>query len=479
MPESHTNRTSGGLLVELDRDSSTPVHVQLEVTIRAAIRSGRLAADSAVPASRRLAEELGLSRGVVVEAYQQLTAEGYLISRPGGYTRVAGGVRATEPAAEAAPDAATGRAVDFRYGRPDVSQFPREAWLRSVRTVLVEAPHDRLNYLDGRGAIELRTALADYLNRVRGTWAEPGNVIACNGFAQAVSLIVPVLAAHGMRRLAVEDPSDDGAVRVAREAGLDVVGIPVTPDGIDVAALEASGADVVLVTPAHQFPTGCVMSPDTRTALLAWATSRDRLIIEDDYDAEYRYDQAPVGALHGLAPDNVIYAGTTSKTLAPGLRLGWLVAPTRLVGEIAARKVEVDRGSPVIDQLAFAHFLRTGEFDRHLRRMRPLYRRRRDYLLACLGEHLPELSPVGIAAGLHVFAWLPPDLPEQAVIDAALAQGLVIAGIGGYQLGADARGGLIVGYGKLDEASIREGVLILRRVIDELRGASGRGESVL
>ena len=329
MPESHTNRTAADLLVELDRDSSTPVHVQLEVMMRDAIRSGRLAADSAVPASRRLAEQLGLSRGVVVEAYQQLTAEGYLISRPGGYTRVAGGVRATEPAAEAAPDAAIGRAVDFRYGRPDVSQFPREAWLRSVRTVLIEAPHDRLNYLDGRGAIELRTALADYLNRVRGTWAEPGNVIACNGFAQAVALILPVLAAHGMRRLAVEDPSDDGAVRVAREAGFEVVGIPVTPDGIDVAALEASGADVVLVTPAHQFPTGCVMSPDTRTALLAWATSRGGLIIEDDYDAEYRYDQAPVGALHGLAPDNVIYAGTTSKTLAPGLRLGWLVAPTR------------------------------------------------------------------------------------------------------------------------------------------------------
>ena len=476
MPDARTNRSLGELLVELDRRSPTPAHVQLEALLRNAVRSGRLAAGSVVPASRRLAAELGLSRGVVVEAYQQLTAEGYLISTPGGYTRVAHGVAAAAPT-DARPAGPSGGSpgrepaagIDFRYGRPDVSRFPREAWLRSVRTVLARTPHDRLTYLDGRGAPELREALAEYLNRVRGTWAVADDIVACNGYAQAVSILMPVLVAAGVRRIAVEDPSDDSAVRVARAAGMEVVGIPVGAGGIDVGALAASGAQAVVVTPAHQFPTGCVMAPETRTALLGWASQTGGLIVEDDYDAEYRYDQTPVGALHGLAPDRVIYAGTTSKTLAPGLRLGWLVAPPRLAPALAEQKVEVDRGSPVIDQLAFADFVTTGAFDRHLRTMRPLYRRRRDALLAAMADHLPELTPVGIAAGLHVFAWLPADLDELDVIAAAQGRGVIIGGIAGYRMGAELPGGLIFGYGTLDEAGIVSGVLLLRQAIDEVR----------
>ncbi|MFC0680065.1 PLP-dependent aminotransferase family protein [Lysobacter korlensis] len=472
--ESRTNTVGWGLFVELDRESSIPAHVQLEVAIRDGIRTGRLKGESVVPSSRRLAQDLGLSRGVVVEAYQQLTAEGYLISQAGGYTRVASGVTraGASPGKGAAQPASTEEKhlLDFRYGRPDVTQFPRAAWLRSLRKVLTESPHDRLNYLDGRGAPELRAALADYLNRVRGTWATPDNVVACNGFAQAVALIMPVIASNGVRRLAVEDPSDGDAVRIARAAGLEVVGIPVTPDGIDVAALARSEADAILVTPAHQFPTGCVLSSEARTRLLAWANDRNALILEDDYDAEYRYDETPVGALHGLAPDRVLYAGTASKTLAPGLRLGWMVVPDRLVDAIAALKVEVDRGSPVIDQLAFAEFLRNGDFDRHLRRMRPIYRRRRDVLIDAMNEQVPELDPVGIAAGLHIFAWLPPDLPEVEVIAAARRRGLMVAGIHDYRHGTEDRGGLLLGYAKLQEDMIRRGVGIVRRALDDVLG---------
>jgi GntR family transcriptional regulator/MocR family aminotransferase len=474
MAKSSTNLVAGEVHVEFDRDATTPMHVQLEVGLRDAIRSGRLSGDSVLPATRRLAEQLGLSRGVVVEAYQQLTAEGYLVAQTGGYTRVAREIGIAPRAERDAPHdrlrGADGRLlIDFSYGRPDVSQFPRAAWLRTLRTVLTEAPNERLTYLDGRGAPELREALAEYINRVRGAWAAPDDIVICNGFAQALTIIFPVLRARGVRLLAVEDPADSDARRTARNAGLEIVGIPVTETGIDVDALTASGAQAVLVTPAHQFPTGCVLSPERRAALVAWARDTGGLIIEDDYDAEYRYDQSPVGALHGLAPDHVIYAGTTSKTLAPGLRLGWLVAPGELVPALAQQKFDTDRGSPVIDQLAFAEFLTRGEFDRHLRKMRPIYRRRRDVMLAALRRHLPELDPIGISAGLHVFAWLPPGLDEAALVSAASRHGLVLDGCAQYHVAGHGRAGALFGYGKLDEAAITDGVLALRGAVDELR----------
>lgn len=467
MVVSSTNSAGPELLVTLDRSSSVPMHVQLETGIRQAVRTGRLARDSTLPATRRLAEDLGLSRGVVVEAYQQLTAEGYLVSAPGGYTRVAGSV--TVPIPPSARVHSAPGAIDLRYGRPAVTEFPREAWLRSLRRVLTEAPHERLSYLDGRGALELREALADYLNRVRGTWATPDGVIACNGFAQGWALIVSVLVAQGVRRLAVDDPSDGDARRVAERAGLQIIGVPVTAAGIDVAALEGSGAEAVLLTPAHQFPTGALLSAEGRAGVLAWAERHRAFIIEDDYDAEYRYDNSPVGALQGLAPDRVIYAGTASKTLAPGLRLGWLVAPASLVDELAAAKVVLDRGSPVVDQLAFADFLVRGELDRHLRRMRPFYRRRRDALLSALAEHLPGLQPVGISAGLHVFCWLPADLPQELIRERALARGVEFHDFAPYRLDPTLPDGLILGYGAADEDAIRAGVAIIGEIVREVR----------
>jgi GntR family transcriptional regulator/MocR family aminotransferase len=462
-----TSSGAGELLVELRRDAAVPLHQQLEGAIRERIRRGLLRADTVMPSTRALAEDLGLSRGVVVEAYQQLVAEGYLVSRAGGYTQVAA-VDVVEPQHAVVNPGGPPR-IDFRYSRPDVSQFPRAAWLRSIRRVLNETPHLSFAYLDGRGALELRTALADYLNRVRGTAARTENMLICNGFAQGSRLLLQVLAAQGYRRLAVEDPSDNDLRDVAAAAGLESVGVPVLEAGIDVDALERSGADLVLVTAAHQFPTGAVASAETRAALVAWAARRDGLIIEDDYDAEYRYDREPIGAMQGLAPDRVVYAGTASKTLAPGLRLGWLILPSRLVELMSAAKVMDDRGSPVLDQLAFADFVARGEFDRHLRRMRPRYRQLRDTLVDRLAARLPDLVPVGVSAGLHVMTWLPPDLTEAAVREAALERGLGVYGLAPYWVSAPGPAGLVFGYGGLTEKAVAEGIELLADAIGTVR----------
>jgi GntR family transcriptional regulator / MocR family aminotransferase len=460
-------KTSSGLdlLVELRRHDLEPLHRQLERELRNAVRSGRLVAGDALPSSRTLASELGLSRGVVVEAYEQLVAEGYLVSRQGGATRVsrAGAAPAPAPAPEPPPEFD----IAFRYGRPDVSEFPREVWLRSVRRVLARAPSDRLSYIDGRGMPELRTALAAYLNRVRGTCADPERMVICGGFAQGLSLVSQVLHAAGGRQIALEDPSDDTPRTIAARAGLEVVPVEVDDAGLDVDALSATDADAVVVTAAHQFPRGGVLPPDRRARLVGWATPGRRLLVEDDYDAEYRYDREPIGAIQGLAPDRVVYIGSASKTLAPGLRLGWMLLPADLVEPMAAAKYAADRGSPAIDQLAFADFVAHGELDRHLRRMRPIYRRRRDALLAALGEHLPQLTPIGASAGLHLLAWLPAGLTEAAAIEAAAGVGVGIEGVGTYRIARRARPqGLIFGYAGLSERAITEGIRRLGQALD-------------
>jgi GntR family transcriptional regulator/MocR family aminotransferase len=466
------SRLAGDLFIELRRDTAVPLHSQIEASIRAGIRSGRLPVGSSLPPTRTIAGDLGVSRGVIVEAYQQLVAEGYLTSRAGGYTQVAIGPEPAPEPVRTAPRKAP--RIDFGYGRADVSNFPRAAWLRSIRRVLTEAPNDRFGYLNGRGVPELHDAIADYLNRVRGTAADPADIVICNGYAQGVTLLVQVLAKAGARRLAVEDPStDDDARVVAAAAGLEVVGVPVDRDGVRVDALDRTDADALVLTPSHQWPTGGVLSAECRAGVLKWAGERGALVIEDDYDAEYRYDRAPIGAMQGLAPDRVVYAGTASKTLAPGLRLGWLVVPRHLVDDVVQAKVAADRGSSVIDQLTFADFLARGEFDRHLRRMRPAYRRRRDALLTALRDRTPELEPAGVAAGLHLVAWLPADLEESEIVTAAARRGLGVYGVGPYRMSGEGPGGLIFGYSTLSERTIAEGIGVLAEVIDEVRSPGG------
>jgi len=461
------NRTDSGLLVMLRHDGHAPLHRQIETSIREAIRAGRLPRGSSLPPSRALAADLGISRGVVVEAYQQLTAEGYLASQSGGYTRVAAG---PARAAAALPQERAPRpAIDLSYGRADVSSFPRAAWLRSIRAALADAPNEVFGYLSGRGVPQLRTAMAGYLNRVRGTVADPEQMVICTGYAQGVTLLMGVLAARGARRLALEDPSsNDDALPAARAAGLDVVGIPVDSDGIRVDALRDSGADAVILTPSHQWPTGSVLSARNRAAVVRWAAERGAVIVEDDYDAEYRYDRTPVGAVQGLAPEHVVYAGSASKTLAPGLRLGWFVLPAHLTEPMAAAKIAADRGSAAMEQMALADFVTRGEFDRHLRRMRPVYRRRRDALLAALARHLPWLEPDGVSAGLHLVTWLPPHLDETAVVAAARRAGVGLDAVGPYRISNPGPGGLIFGYATVSERAIAEGVATLAEVISGL-----------
>jgi GntR family transcriptional regulator/MocR family aminotransferase len=373
------------------------------------------------------------------------------------------------PAAALSQERAPRPAIDLSYGRADVSSFPRAAWLRSIRAALADAPNEVFGYLSGRGVPQLRTAMAEYLNRVRGTVADPEQMVICTGYAQGVTLLIGVLAARGAKRLALEDPSsNDDALPAARAAGLDVVGIPVDGDGIRVDALRDSDADAVILTPSHQWPTGSVLSARNRAAVIRWAAERGAVIVEDDYDAEYRYDRTPVGSVQGLAPEHVVYAGSASKTLAPGLRLGWFVLPAHLTEPMAAAKVAADRGSAALEQMALADFVTRGEFDRHLRRMRPVYRRRRDALLAALARHLPWLEPDGVSAGLHLVAWLPPHLDEAAVVAAARRAGVGLDAVGPYRISNPGPGGLIFGYATVSERAIAEGVATLARVISEL-----------
>jgi GntR family transcriptional regulator / MocR family aminotransferase len=456
--------SSSELLVELRRDGAGSLHGQIERALRAAIRDGRLTPGTTMPSSRALAGQLDVSRGVIVEAYEQLAAEGFLVSQQGGITRV-GPTATAAPEATAAPVSYRPR-IDFAYGRPDVTQFPRGAWLRSIREVLNVVPSDLLSYGDPRGVPELRSALAAYLNRVRGMAVHPDRVIVCNGFAQAISIVGAVLALWPSALFAVEDPGQRDPIEVAERVGLPWVPVPVDDGGVSVAALDRSAASAVVVTPAHQFPLGSVLAADRRADLVAWARDRDGLIVEDDYDAEYRYDHEPIGAIQGLAPEHVVYCGSASKVLAPGLRLGWLVAPDRLVKPLAAAKEASDRGSPALEQLAFADFLARGEFDHHLRRMRSVYRQRRGVLLRALARDAPELVPAGASAGLHVTAWLPEGVDEEAVVAAARDAGLGIAGLAGYWMVArDRRPGLIFGYGTAGDRAIEEGVATIGALV--------------
>ncbi len=452
------SRTSSDieLFVPIDRGDARPLHHQLEQQLREAVRSGRLAPDSRMPSTRALAAQLGVARGVVVETYEQLVAEGYLLTRPGGATRVAR--MPMGPTSEAAAPRPAAVEFDFRPGRPDVTEFPRRDWSRSLRRVLNEAPADRFGYLDGHGVPELRESLSAYLDRVRGTCTRARDIVICNGFAQGLQLVANALRETGARRVGVEDPWNATYRRMLASSGLEIVPIPVDDGGLQVERLEQAGVDAVVLTPAHQYPTGAVLAPERRAALIDWADRFGATILEDDYDAEFRYDREPIGAMQGLCSERVIYAGTASKTLAPGLRLGWLAAPRRLAEGIAQAKTLADHGSSAIDQLALADFIERGELDRHLRRARAVYRERRDTLLAGLATLLPELRPTGAAAGLHVLTFLPAGVDEAALVAEAAEQDIGLQGLSSGYAARPACGGLVFGYAAVDERRIPAGL---------------------
>ena len=448
------------LLFAVDRDAPDTLGAQVESNLRQAIREGALRAGARVPSTRDLARQLGVSRRIVVDAYSQLAAEGYLVLRQGARPTVAQGaaVRAATRATAAAPPPPP--RYDFRPSLPDVSTFPRAAWLRSLREALNTMQDVDLGYGDPRGVEILRSALADYLGRVRGVVADPARTVITCGYTQGQNLICRALAARGAKRIAMEDPSDPDQAHAAARAGLEPVPIGVDDDGIRINELERSNADAVLLTPAHQHPTGVVLAGERRTALLAWLRERDAIAVEDDYDAEYRYDRAAVGALQGLEPDRVVYAGSVSKTLAPALRIGWMVVPGDLLDAVTREKSLSDRGTARVEQYALANFLARGELDRHLRRMRIRYRERRDALVQALAEELPEAKVRGIAAGLHATVELPERHDEQAISEEARKRRVALTTMRDYRLRAG-RGSpptLMLGYAKTPEAAIRAGV---------------------
>ena len=441
---------------------------QIEEHLRQAIRTGTLKPGARVPSTRDLARQLGVSRGLVVNAYAQLGAEGYLVVRQGALPRVSDSVAREAAEVDEAPAAAAPR-YDFRPSLPDVSMFPRDAWLRCVRKALTEMTDADLRYGDPRGAQPLRAALADYLGRVRGVVATPSRFVITTGYRQSEHLLCQALAGRGAKRIALENPGHPEQKISARRAGLEPVMIDVDDGGMRIDELERADVDAVILTPTHQSPVGVTLAGERRGALLEWLRDRDAIAIEDDYDAEFRYDRAAVGALQGLEPEHVVYAGTVSKTLVPALRIGWVAVPSRLLDAVAEEKRLADRTTAQIDQHAFAHFLTSGELDRHLRRMRVRYRSRRDALVEALADELPEARVEGIAAGLHATVRLPDGDDERAIAEEAARRHVAIEVMADYRTGMAGAPTLLLGYGQIAEPSIRPGVAALAEAIRATR----------
>jgi GntR family transcriptional regulator / MocR family aminotransferase len=471
MPSKGT--TSPELLIELDRSKPRGLRAQVEDELRAAIRSGRLAPGTTLPSSRAFAHDLGVTRGVVVDAYDQLVAEGYLRSQHGSGTVVnAAAPRARRPSRPVPVRPIVD--VDFRPGLPDLDLFPRTAWLRAAREAMQTMARDELGYIDPRGLVGLRQVLADYLARVRGVHADVDRIVVCNGYGHGLSLVATVLRDLGHTAVAIEEPGYDGNWIGLAAAGLKRRTVPVDRDGMDVERLARTRARAVVLAPAHQNPTGAVLSPERRTAVVEWARTVDGYVIEDDYDAEHRYDRHPTGAIQGLDPDRVVYCGTTSKSLAPGLRLGWLVLPAPLVERVVEARRVTDLTTSTVLQATYAAFLSRGDLDRHLRRMRATYRQRRDALVAALAEHLPEATPVGASAGLHLLATLPDDVDERRLAELTLEQSVRVYPLSDHRVDKadDAERGLVLGYGSVTPERSERGIRTVAECLQAMRTRS-------
>jgi GntR family transcriptional regulator/MocR family aminotransferase len=400
--------------LQIEFKAGVPLRRQLEHALRVAIRSGRLASGSVMPPSRELATELGVSRGVVVDSYAQLATEGYLTAKRGSGTRVASLAALGWPPVRRRLDPPSRFRYELRPGLADFHAFPRDRWKAALVRALRELPDARLSYAGHRGVPELRNALSEYLARMRGVVVEPEYVVVCCAASHGLSALWSVLRGRGARRVAIEDPGWRWQRYTVEHAGLEAVPVRVDADGMVVSELAAADVDAVVLTPAHQYPTGVVMTAERRGELIAWARARRALIVEDDYDVEYRFGREPVASLQGLAPDLVAFVGTTSKTLAPALRLAWIVPPPYLIDDVENEFLVTGVTPPTLDQIAMASFIEDAALERHLRSMRRRYRTKREVLIEALGQHLPEVRVSGTAAGLHLLAWLPDGVDEHA-----------------------------------------------------------------
>ncbi|WP_433279919.1 PLP-dependent aminotransferase family protein [Pseudonocardia xinjiangensis] len=437
--------------------------------LREAVRSGRLAPGSRLPPYRSVAAELGLARNTVADAYAELVAEGWLTARQGAGTQVARRAappvprqgQPAAPVAQAAPAARPRPVHNLAQGQPDASSFPRSAWLSSGRRTLATAPGDAFGPGDPRGRIELREALAEHLGQARGVRTTPDRIVVCSGFGHALRLLFPGTAD---RRLAVE------SYGYAHHTPVTTVPLGVDDDGARVEELgRHPQLHHVLLTPAHQFPTGAPLAPARRQWVLDWAGSRDGLLIEDDYDGELRYDRHPVGALQGLDPEHVVYIGSAGAALSPGICLSWMALPEQLVEPVLAAQSEQEPCACVLTQLTLADFIASGSYERHVRRMRQRYRRRRDQLVTAVAERGGRLRPTGIAAGLQLVLRLPPGT-ERTLVEAATAAGIAVDGLSAFRhpdAPTAAADGLVVGYGAPSDQAFDAAVDALCRVLSQ------------
>jgi GntR family transcriptional regulator/MocR family aminotransferase len=450
-----------------DWTRSRPRRAQLESGLRGAIREGRLLPDTRLPSTRALAAELGVSRRLVVDAYEQLTAEGHLVARRGSGTRVAPqppGPPQPAPAQPADPGPQPG-VIDLFAGAPEPALFPRRAWSRALRRAVETLADGRLSYGEFGGAEELRLALAEHLGRVRGAVVEPNQIVATSGYQQGLRIFCQLIRSRGGRRVAVEDPGYPVAAWTIESEQLDAVPVPIDDRGVGVDALVASEVDAAVVTPAHSMPLGVALAPERRRELTAWARGRGALVLEDDYDAELRYDRGPTGCLQGLAPDVVVLAGSVSKTLAPTLRLGWLCLPGDRVAEAMALRASFDGGGTRFAEVALADLLASGAFDRHVRASRQRYRAKRALLLDAVAEALPDARLGGIAGGLHAVLELPPRSDEQAVITAADRGGVKVQGLADYTLDHPRPPSLVIGYGPPSDRELRQAIAVIAEAV--------------
>jgi GntR family transcriptional regulator/MocR family aminotransferase len=433
----------------------------LRRTLRDAIHAGALREGVRLPASRLLARQLGVSRGVVSDVYAQLSAEGFLITRPRSAPLVAAAGR-RDAGRLSVQSAAPAARYDLTPTSPDVTVFPTRQWLAAYEWAVRQAPLSTLDYREPRGERALREVLADHLGRTRGVIADPAQIVVVQGTAQGMDLLLRTVKARGATRIAVEDPSHTTQHERVRAQSLELAAQPVDAHGVVVDGLDAHA---LLVTPAHQFPTGRVLSGERRRLLIRWAAGCDALLVEDDYDSEFRYDDQPVRALQGLAPDHVVQLGTVSKTLAPALRLGWVIAPHTIVDDVEREKRLVDDFSPALDQLALARLIANGEYARHLRRARRAYHRRRDALVSALAAHVPELPIEGIAAGVHLLLRLPNRCDDTAIVADAATARIVVEPLSRFFVDHTEQRGLVVGYGRLHESAVDAVAQALARVL--------------
>lgn len=456
----------------------------LSERLRAAIADGRLPIGAKLPASRELAAELRVSRGVITEAYQRLREDGHVAGQGrAGTVVVAAPAIAPEPVRRpenpqvftSTPDAsvfgalrAASARVDLAPGVPDLAAFPRAAWLRAERSIVGGAPASAFGYGDPRGVEPLRTAVAGWVARYRGIRVDPDDVLVVAGFAQALGLLSRVLTTDGVHAIAVEDPSSLGARQHLNHWGMAAPPVTVDADGVRVDELTASGAGAVLLTPAHQFPTGVVLAGQRRRELMRWAADGG-LVVEDDYDAEHRYDRPPVPAVHSLLPEQVVYGGSISKVLAPALRIGWVIAPPRYRAALAEAKWYADLGNAVLPQLALADLMTSGELERQLRFMRKRHRRRRDAMVAAIAAQLPGAVVHGAAAGLHVMVTFDDaDFSDVDLAAAALARGVKVQPLSWHRQ-QDGPPGLVLGYAARTPTAIVEGIDLLSQALGDVR----------